>query len=154
VAAERLCELLGSFKGKCRVLGWKTSDYEDWVHVDNQYHNFLWTRTIYPSTFKKIAKASKCAIQEGASYHVVNVDYDAWLFLESPPDEVIRTVMTDQSLAKKTAIYDLSALCTGKSTCLKLNSTESKVFKEFEAFLQLTCGFKFEWVQGMLTSVV
>ncbi len=154
MAAEKLCELLFEFKGKCRFLGWKVSEHEDWVHVDNQYHNFLWTRTIYPSTFRKIAKASKCAIRSGASYQVINTDYDAWLFLESPPDEVIRAVMADQSLTRNTAIYDLSGLCEGKSTCLKLNSTDSRVFKEFEDFLQKKYGVRFSWVQGMLTTEV
>jgi hypothetical protein len=154
MAVERLWELLHSFKGDCQLLGWKTSEHEDWVHAENQYHNFLLIRTIYPSSFKKVMKACKCAIRNGASYRVVNISYIAWLFSDPPPEEVIRAVMTDQNLAKNTAIYDLSGLCSGNSTCLKLNLTESKVFKEFEDFLRRKCGVKFRSTQGMLTAEV
>ncbi len=154
MAVERLWELLRSFKGNCQLLGWKTSEHEDWVQAENQYHNFLLIRTIYPSSFRKVMKACKCAIQNGTSYRVVNISYIAWLFSEPPPEEVIRAVMIDQNLSKNTAIYDLSGLCSGKPTCLKLNLTESKVFKEFEDFLQKKCGFKFRSAQGILTTEV
>jgi len=154
MAVERLWELLYNFKGNCQGLGWKASEHEDWVQAENQYHNFLLIRTIYPSSFKKVMKASKCAIRNGASYKVVNVAYIAWLFSEPPPEEVVRTVMTDQNLAKNTAIYDLSGLYSGKSTCLKLNLTESRVFKKFEDFLQKKYGVMFKSAQGILTAEV
>ncbi len=140
VVVPRVWELIRCFKDECQSVGWKTSEHEDWVHLDNQYHNFLWTRTIHPSTFKKIAKASKCAVREGVSYRVVDVAYTAWLFSESPPEELMQTVMDDQNLAKNTAIYDMRGLHSSKPICIKLNSTGSRVFREFENFLQKKMG--------------
>jgi len=146
--------LIRSFKDECQSQGWKTSENEDWVHSDGQYHNFLWTRTIHASTFKKIAKASKCAIREGVSYHVVNVAYTAWLFSQPPPEELMKAVIDDQNLAKSTAIYDLSDIHSSKPICLKLNSTGSRVFKEFEEFLQKKLGVKFKSAQDVVTAQV
>jgi hypothetical protein len=154
MTVERLWELVHSFKSNCQLLGWKTSEHEDWVHAENQYHNFLLIRTIYPSSFKKVMKASKCAIRNGTSYRVVNIAYIAWLFSDPPPEEVKKVVMIDQNLGKNTAIYDLSGLYSGNPTCLKLNLTESRVFKEFEDFLQKKYGVKFKSAQGMLTAEV
>jgi len=148
----RVWELIRCFKDEYQSKGWKTSDQEDWVHMDNQYHNFLWTRTIHPSTFKKIAKTSKCAVREGVSYRVVNVAYTAWLFSESPPQELMQTVIDDQNLAKSTAIYDMSGLYASKPVCIRLNSTESRVFKEFEDFLQKRWGVKFKSARDVVTA--
>lgn len=134
--------MIRSFKDECKSAGWKASEHEDWIHADNQYHNFLWARTINPTTFKKIAQASKCAVREGISYRVVDVSYVAWLFSESPPEELMKTVMDDENLAKTTAIYDLSGLHSSKPICTRLNSTSSRVFKEFEEFLQKKWGVK------------
>jgi len=135
-------------------VGWKTSEHEDWIHADNQYHNFLWTRTIHPSTFEKIAKASKCAVREGVSYRVVDVAYTAWLFSESTPEELMKTVLDDQNLAKNTAIYDMSGLHSSKPICVRLNATKSRVFKEFEDFLQKKWGVKFKSAQDVVTAEV
>jgi len=146
--------LIRCFKDECRSLGWETSEDEDWFHVDNQYHNFLWTPTVHLSTFKKITKASKCAIRKGVSYQVVNVNYTAWLFSETPSEELLRTVMDDQNLAKNTAIYDLSGLHSSKPICLRLNSTGSRVFKEFEDFLQKKWGVEFRSAQDVVTAEV
>lgn len=142
------------FKRDCQSLGWRTSDHEDWVHADNQYHNLLWTRTIHPSTFKKIAKTSKCAVKKGVSYHVVDVAYTAWFFSESPSEELMKIVMDDQKLAENTAIYDLSGLRTTKPVCLRLNSTGSRVFKEFEDFLQKRWGVELKSPKDVLTTQV
>jgi len=154
LAVPRVWELIRCFKDECQSRGWKTSKHEDWVHINNQYHNFLWTRTIHPSTFKKIAKASKCAIREGISYRVVNVAYTAWLFSGPPPEALIKTVADDPNLARNTAVYDLSDLHSSKPLCVKLNSTESKVFKEFENFLHKRLGVKFKSAQDVVTAKV
>lgn len=146
--------MIRSFKDECQSAGWKTSENEDWVLVDQQYHNFLWTRTIHPSTLKKIAKASKCAVREGVSYKVVDIAYTAWLFSEAPPEELIQTVIDNENLAKNTALYDISGLYGAKPMCTRLNSTESKVFKEFENFLQKKWGIKFKSAQDIITAKV
>jgi len=149
-----LWELIRSFKEECAAQGWKTSKSEDWVHSDNEFHNFLWTRTIHPSTFKKIAKASKCAMREGASYQVVNIAYTAWLFCESPPEELWKMIIDEPNLGEKTAVYDLSSLHANKPICLKLNLTGSKVFKEFEKFLKRRFGAEFKTPQDIVTAQV
>lgn len=152
MVAHQIWELIRCFKNECEVTGWKTSEYEDWVQTDNQYHNFLWTRTIHPSTFKKIAKTSKCAVRQGVSYQVVDVSYTAWLFSASPPEELVKAVMDDECLAKTTAIYDMSGLRSDKPICLRLNLTKSRVFKEFENFLQKKWGVKFKSAQDVVTA--
>lgn len=154
MAVPRIWEVIRSFKDYCESAGWKTSEHEDWVQADEQYHNFLWTRTIHPSTLKKIAKASKCAVREGVSYRVVDVAYTAWLLSEAPPEELIQTVIEDENLAKKTALYDMSDLRSAKPMCTRLNLTESKVFKEFENFLQKKWGVKFKSAQDIVTAKV
>lgn len=136
----KVWEILGRFKDFCQSKGWKTSRHEDWVMVGNKYHNFLWVRRIYPSTFRKVAMNHKCAIREGASYQVVKTAYTAWLFPEKPPVVLVKTVMDDEELLKRTAIYDLSSVYAGTPVCWKLNKTDSRVFKEFEKFLQAEGG--------------
>jgi len=154
MAVPRIWEVIRSFKDECQSAGWKTSENEDWVLADQQYHNFLWTRTIHPSTLKKIAKASKCAVREGVSYKVVDIAYTAWLFSEAPPEELIQTVRDNENLAKNTALYDFSGFYGAKPMCTRINSTESKVFKEFENFLQKKWGVKFKSAQDIVTAKV
>jgi len=136
----KVWQILSRFKDFCQSKGWKTSRNEDWVMADNEYHNFLWVRKIYPSTFRKVAMNHKCAIREGVSYQVVKTAYTAWLFPEKPPKILMKTVVDDEELLKGTAIYDLSSVYAGKRVCWKLNRTDSEVFREFERFLQENCG--------------
>lgn len=131
----RIGELVCSFKEQCHSRGWEASENEDWIRVDNEYHNFLWTRNIHPSSFKKIVSAGRCAIKQGISYKVVNVAYAAWLFPEVPPDTLVYTVAKDPKFAKRTALYDFSNVYAGKRLCYRFNETESEVFREFENFL-------------------
>ena len=147
----RVWELVRSFKYECESRGWKVSEHEDWVHAGNEYHNFLWTRTVRPAAFKKIAEEHKCAIKQGISYQVVDVAYTAWLFSEAPSEELLQTVAENPELSKRTAIYDLSWAYSEKTLCLKLNQTGSRVFKEFENFLEKKWGVEFKTVQSLLT---
>lgn len=101
---------------------------------------------------KGLQGVSKCAILEGVSYRVVNVNYTAWLFLESPPEELVASVTDDSDLAKYTAIYDLSGLGSAKPICMKCNLTSSKVFKEFEDFLHRRFGVEFKSLQDVVTT--
>ena len=150
MGAPRLWDLVRSFKHECESQGWKTSENEDLVKSEDQYHNFLWTRTIHPSTFEKIAHASKCAMREGVNYHVVDVTYTAWLLSEPPPEELWKAVMADPTLAEKTAIYDLSNLSSDDLLCPRLNSTKCKIFTEFENFLTKKFGALFKTPNSVL----
>ena len=133
---SRVWEILGRFKDFCSGKGWKISQTEDWVETDDQYHNFLWAREVHPESFKKIASGKECVVQDGLSYHVVHAAYTAWLFPETPPDCLIKTVRENPDYSKRIALYDLSRLTEGKNLCAKLNGTDSCVFKEFENFLK------------------
>ena len=132
----KVWELLKRFKDCCQTKGWKTSKHEDWIKVGNEFHNFLWVRMIRPSTFEKVSTRHRCAICEGIAYQVVDVSYTAWLLPHSPPEKMMRMVTENPELSKRTAIYDLSWAYSGKPLCLKLNETDSIVFREFERFLK------------------
>jgi len=153
----KVWKLLDLFKDQCQLKGWKSSEHEDWVKTgDEEYHNFLWIQTVHPSTFEnhnflwiqtvhpstfeKIAVNHKCAIRKGISYQVVDVSYTAWVFPQSPPENLMQMVSENPELSRRTAIYDLSLAYAGKPLCLKLNETDSTVFKEFEKFLQEELG--------------
>jgi hypothetical protein len=133
----KVWNLVDSFKERCRLKGWDTCKDEDWVRTDNgEYHMFLWTQTIYPSTFERIISNHRCGIRRGISYEVVDISYIAWLFQEKPPEFLIQRVKENSELRKKAAIFDLSPAYTGELFCRKLNETESSVFGEFEQFLE------------------
>jgi len=146
----RVWELVRSFKRECESRGWKVSEHEDWVKAGDEYHNFLWTRTVRPATLKKIAEQHRCAIKQGISYQVVDVAYTAWLLSEAPPEELLQIVAEDPELSKRTAIYDLSWANSKKPLCMKLNKTDSSVFQEFENFLEKKWGVDFKPVQRLL----
>ncbi|MEM2995285.1 MAG: hypothetical protein QXI91_04635 [Candidatus Bathyarchaeia archaeon] len=131
----KVWEIIEKFKDFCMFRGWKTSKTEDWVKVDDKYHNFLWTRNVHPSSFKSIVSNGRCIVREGLSYHVVEASYTAWLFSETPSETLVKTVFENPAFNKKIAIYDLSPLFEGKNICEKLNNTDSPVFQEFESFL-------------------
>jgi len=132
----RVWEILKKFKDLCRCRGWKTSENEDWIEIDDTYHNFLWARDVHPSSFKRIASNKKCVVQEGLSYHVVEASYTAWLFSETPSEALVKTIFESPEFSQKVALYDLSPFLEGKNTCVKLNYTDSPVFQEFESFLK------------------
>lgn len=150
LSIPKIWELLKNFKDLCKSRGWETSEHEDWVKTNDDYHNLLWIRTIHPSTFEKVALNQKCAIRQGLSYHVVDVSYTAWLFPQTPPEELIKRVLNNPELSSKIAIYDLSWAYEGKPVCVKLNMTESRVFREFESFLEDRCGVELKPARQML----
>ena len=129
-------DILRKFKELCKFRGWKTSESEDWVKISNEYHSFLLTRNIHPSSFKNIAANRKCVIREGLSYRVVEATYTAWLFSETPPDDIANVIFYNPDFSKRIALYDLSPILEGKNLCIKLNHTDSSVFQEFENFLK------------------
>lgn len=129
-------EILKEFKNLCRGRGWKISEHEDWVEINDEYHNFLWARDVHPSSFKKIAANRKCVVREGFGYRVVDASYTAWLFSKAPSETLVNTISENPDISCRTALYDLSPLLEGKNICVKLNHTESPVFQEFENFLR------------------
>jgi len=138
----RVWEIVKKFKDCCKFRGWKTSESEDWIEIDDKYHNFLWSRDVHPSSFKRIASNRECVVREGLSYRVVEASYTAWLFSEAPRETLTKTVLENPDLSKRIALYDLSPMLEGKNLCVKLNYTDSSVFKEFESFLKNELGVK------------
>jgi hypothetical protein len=138
----KVWDILERFKYECQSHGWITSQKEDWVKTGDEYHNFLWARNIHPSTFQKVTSNQKCVVQENNSYKVVDATYTAWLFPKNPPKNLIETLRKNPNLSRRTAIYNLSHPYQGKPVCLKLNKTGSRVFEEFEKFLENTWGVK------------
>ena len=135
--APKVWKLINDFKSKCSSRGWKTSEVYDWVLTeDKKYHTFIWTRIIYPSSFERIAFNRKCIVKEGLNYRVVKATYYAWIFEDSPSKSLLDRVLATEEILRSNAIYDLSRICRGEKICLKINKTESEVFKEFEKFLQ------------------
>jgi hypothetical protein len=144
--------LIESFKERCRLNGWETCETEDWVKTeDGKYHNFLWTRTIHPSTFERIATNHRCGIRRGNHYEVVDISHTGWLFKESPPDYLISWIKENPERSEKTAIFDLSCVYMGKNVCRKINETESSVLKEFEKFLKKEWNIEFKPVDTLQT---
>ena len=143
-------ELIERFKDHCQSRGWKTSDREDWVKAGDEYHNFLWIQTIYPSTFEKVALNRRSAIREGHSYRVVDVSYMAWVCSKKPPETLMQKIAKNPQILKESAIYDLSQAYSGEPICLKLNETDSEVFQKFEKFLEEDLGVKLKPYQGSL----
>jgi len=141
---SKVWEILKKFKDFCKFRGWKTSESEDWIEIDEKYHNFLWARNIHPSSFTNIAKNRKCVVREGLSYHVVEASYTAWLFPEAPSETCIKAIFENPDFQKRIALYDLSPLLEGKDLCVKLNHTDSPVFHEFENFLKKELKVKLE----------
>jgi hypothetical protein len=80
----------------------------------------------------------------------VDVAYTAWLFSEAPSEELLQTVAENPELSKRTAIYDLSWAYSQKPLCLKLNQTDSRVFQEFENFLEKKWGVEFKQIRDLL----
>jgi len=132
----RVWEILKKFKDFCKFRGWRTSESEDWIEIDDNYHSFLWTKDIHPSSFKRIVSNRKCIVREGLSYRVVDASYTAWLFSETPSKTLVKMIFENPEFYGKIALYDLTPLFEGKNLCIKLNHTDSPVFQEFERFLR------------------
>lgn len=153
MAVPKVWEILRSFKCDCETRGWNVSENEDWVKAEGLYHNFLWIRTLRPAALKEIALKHRCAIRRRTSYDIVDVAYIALLLHETPSEELLQIVQ-DPELSGKVALYDLSSVYSDEPTCLKLNRTDSKVFKEFEEFLERKWKIKFRQIRDLLTAKV
>ena len=132
----KIPEIIEKFKDLCKLHGWKTSEKDDYIEMKNEYHNFLWARSIHPSSFKRIVANRKCVVREGLSYRVVEASCTAWLFSEAPSETLIKAISEDPDFSKRIALYNLSPILEGKNLGFKLNNTDSPVFQEFENFLE------------------
>jgi hypothetical protein len=141
---SKIRKIIERFKDLCKFHGWKTSEKNDWIETKNEYHNFLWTRNIHPSSFKTITANRKCVVQEGLSYRVVEASYTAWLFSETPSESLVKTIFDNPDFSKRIALYNLSPILKGKNLGFKLNHTDSPVFQEFERFLRKELKVKLE----------
>lgn len=145
ISFPTVCRLIDSFKERCRLNGWETCENEDWVKTkDGQYHSLLWTQTIHPSTFARIVTSHKCGIRHLTFYEVVDVAYTCWLFHENVPELLIDWLEDNPELSEKTAIFDFSCIYRGSNVCRKFNKTRSRVFKEFERFLEEEWNIRFK----------
>ena len=133
---SKVWEVLTNFKQYCKLRGWRTSEKEDWIDLNDDYHHFLTTRNVSPASFTAIIRNRKCVVHEGMHYTVVEPSHLAWLFSETPSKDLLDTVLKNPDLSRRIAIFDLSPTQEGKNTCIKLNNTDSPVFHEFETFLQ------------------
>jgi hypothetical protein len=144
---SKIWEILDHFKRLCKLRGWRTSETEDWVELNNDYHNFLWTRNVTPASFKAIISNRKCVVQKGLFYTVVEPSHLAWIFSEVPSEDLVRTVLENPDFSKRVAIFDMSPFLEGKNLCIRLNDTDSPVFHEFESFLRDELKVKVESLQ-------
>ena len=61
--------------------------------------------------------------------------------------------MKSPNLLRRVAIYDLSHVYKGEKFCLKINETESPVFKEFERFLSEKYKIEFKPIKETISSL-
>ena len=148
----KIWNIVRGFKELCRRNGWKISENEDWIKINETYHQFVYARDITPSSFEKITTNHKCIVPEGLSYRVVNASYTAWLFSQTPSANIIKAVCENPDFSKNVAVYDLSLLLEGKNLCTRLNNTDSPVFQEFENFLANNFNAKIEQLRTSSTS--
>jgi hypothetical protein len=140
----RTWELIAEFIEHCKTRRWKTLERDDLVKIGDKNHHFLWTQTISPNTFEKISKAHKIAARIGKrSYRVIDIAYTAWLFSGPVSSELYRMVKEQPEFTRTIAIYDISKAHLATPTVIKLNETDSEVFREFEYFSQNRWNLKY-----------
>lgn len=130
-------DLIKQFKRQCKLMGWWASLYEDIVYADGEYHNFFCAKKVYPKTFRVISLSSLYPVRENDMiYRLVSVSYVAWILQEKPPEDIFKMLDEDQRMRRRVAVYDLSEAYSEKPVCIRLNETNSVVFREFERFLK------------------
>lgn len=83
------------------------------------------------------------------SYRVVEASYTAWLFSETPSENLAKEISENPDFSKRVALYNLSPLLDGKNLSFRLNCTDSDVFEEFENFLEKEFKVRFELFPNM-----
>jgi len=146
----RVWELIEGFKLQCGRRGWKVCQNEDLVDVGGEYHHLIWARHIYPDTFRKVVMNPHASVREGAYYRTVRVSYAAWISPESIAEKILDAFLEGPDLPRKVAIYDISPVYTGDRVCLRMNRTNSIVFREFERFLNEEYSISFRPIYELL----
>jgi len=146
----RIWDIVERFKPECNGKGWKVYENEDLISVGNEYHYFVWTRHLHPSTFQKVIMKTLIPLREGTFHKRVNISYMAWITSESVSKEILRAFLKYPKLSRRVAIYDISPIYKGESICFKINKTESIVFQEFERFLNKKYGIVFKHIYEIL----
>lgn len=132
---RKIWEIVARFMRRCQSKGWLVIEREDIIKSNEKFHNILWTRKIYPSTFKSLAAKETSVIQKGVSYRPINVSYNAWICATPLSEPLKQTIAKNPELLNRNAVYNLSEIST-KGVAEKLNKTGSEVFQEFEMFLK------------------
>ncbi|MEM2875963.1 MAG: hypothetical protein QXL67_03295 [Candidatus Bathyarchaeia archaeon] len=140
MSVEELWIILERFKDSCKAKGWDVEKSIDLIKRGDEYHNFLFTKEIRPSTFRRIGVYAKSVVKERELYRVVELTYNAWVCSKPVPESVWSILEEKPEMLSRNAIYDFSELATS-GVCRKLNETSSVVFREFENFLseELKC---------------
>lgn len=128
-------DIIDKFKPICKVKGWKIFEHEDLVNADGKYHHLVLVHQAHLETFKRVVANSRQYIRDGNSYIVADVSYVALISQTAIPESIINFLSSKSSLMRKVALYDMSPLYEGKRFCLRINETDSLVFREFEDFL-------------------
>ncbi len=137
-------DLIERYKDQCKKKGWKIFKNEDIIETAREYHYFIWTRRLYPTTFKKVIMNPYFPLREGTSYRMVNVSYIAWITHEPVDENVLEVLRGTPGISRRVTIYDASSLHEGNAVCQRTNETDSVVFQEFERFLNQEYGIRFK----------
>ncbi|MBS7634760.1 hypothetical protein KEJ34_04600 [Candidatus Bathyarchaeota archaeon] len=86
-------------------------------------------------TFRKVVAKTHLHVRDGNSYRIADVPYVALISQTAIPKSIINFLLSNPSLLQKVALYDMSPLYEGKRFCLRINETDSSVFRKFEDFL-------------------
>ena len=140
----KVWNLLDEFKERCKLKAWNIHEKEDIIEAENEYHRFVWTKRLYPNTFKRVATHQLYFIQEGIQGRKVKISYVAWILLKDPSVPIWRIISEMSDITRRVAMYNVSPTLTGRHECKKLNETSSVVFAEFEQFLKTEYGIKFK----------
>jgi hypothetical protein len=141
-------DIIDEFKPVCRVKGWKTFEHEDLVNADGEYHYLVLVRQVHLETFKRVIANTRQYVRDGNLYRGVDVSYAALISQMAIPERVVSFLVSKLPLLRRIALYDMSPLYEGKRFYLRINKTESPVFREFEDFL-LNHGFSIKLLNEM-----
>jgi len=135
--------LIEKFKNACKNKNWRIYGDEDIVYDGSEYHRLVIVHQTRFETFKRVIANPHQSIKRGDQHEVVNVSYIAWISQEQIPKIAADFLANRPALLSRVALYDLSPLNNGENVCLKMNRTDSTVFREFESFL-VENGFRFK----------
>lgn len=135
--------LIEKFKNACKNKNWRMYGDEDIVYDGSEYHHLVIVHQTRFETFKRVIANPHQSIKRGGQHEVVNVSYIAWISQEQIPKIAADLLANRPALLSRVALYDLSPLNNGENVCLKMNRTDSTVFREFESFL-VENGFRFK----------